>query len=236
LAFTNRHLNRVYDARAEEKNYNLTYQNTLQKNDEKIYKKESKRPFVSLASIFKNQQNEPSRRSSSSSSGSSSSSISNNNSTTSTLKTRVLNNELRKNSIDENELEILNCDIEIKDTNNKTGRFTVCPVKLEEETKSTNIRKPVLNKAYCTSLVTMNLNERTYVKNSEKRFNQLSKQVLFQLHSRKQTSVHQQQQYHHHRTHSLPPFNSNGQSSSFNLNEDEGYLTSNKNNSKIDLN
>ncbi len=210
VAFTNPLANRVYDARSEEKNYNLTYNNTIQK-EEKL-KKESTKPAMSLASIlstFKIHQNE------------------------SILKPKMTHRHdtkqhSRKNSINVNETQNLNQVPLQKIINN--GRFTICPVEQQKPLAENSTVK--LNRGQFTSLITMNVNENTSTQrintSHEKRPSQLSKQVLFQMHYKKQAAS----AVAHFRTSSLPPFHP----SENNSNEDEGYLTSNKHNSKVDIN
>ena len=183
----------------------MTYQNTLPKEDKG--KKETRQP-VTLASIF------PTLKAS--------------HSNESTIRTRSLlkydSKINKKNST--TELESLNPSCLNDAEQIKTGRFTICAVEKSDSRTETKH----FNRVHCTSLVTMNCNERLFpsIKCNEKRSNQLSRQVLFQMHRKKQAALH-------FRTNSLPPFNLNSQSSFVNNCDDEGYLTSNKNNSNVDL-
>ena len=200
VAFTNPLANRVYDARSEEKNYNLTFNNTLQKEE-----KPTRTPMslVSILSTFKIHQNDG-------------------NSKQKMPHRHDTKQQSRKSTININETKNLNHDSIKKITNN--GRFTICPVEQQKPVVTTaKLNRDKLS----ASLITMNVNENTSTQkiSHEKRPNQLSKQVLFQMHYKKQASA-----VAHFRTNSLPPFHPSES------NEDEGYLTSNKINSKEDLN
>ena len=135
-----------------------------------------------------------------------------------------------------------NCDGREARENLKTGRFTVCRVGVANQAANE-----------------LQLNESKVFKRKSINFNQLQKQVLYQAHMRSIGSNRNLPsgiaKRVHHRTSSLPPINSfnhleketnldkipqkgslnaNKNSGSFDIN-DEGYLSGNKHNSKIDL-
>lgn len=210
VAINNPHLNLVYDARAENKNFNLTCQNTLQKEE----KSKNKPPTMPLASIFENL---------------AVANLDNNDKSRGTYDKKVSKSELE---------QLTETQLKKNDTEEtKHGRFTVCAV----DKKNTSIRKDEKKEAketikqidqdQSTNLVSMSINERMFgsLKNNieKKVSNHLSKQtVILQMHKRHQL---------HHRTNSLPDSHSDMIVNNCN-NDDEGYLTSNKNNSKVDLN
>ena len=134
------------------------------------------------------------------------------------------------------------CDGREAKENLKTGRFTVCRVGVANQINELQLQ-----------------NESKVFKRKSINFNQLQKQVLYQAHMRSIGSNRNlpsgMAKRVHHRTSSLPPINSfsqleietnldkipqkgslnaNKKSDSFDIN-DEGYLSGNKHNSKIDL-